>query len=32
MSPEIASQDEARVRLCAENVAKVLLNGLSLPS
>jgi len=30
MNPEIASADEARVRLYAENVAEVLLNGLAL--
>jgi len=30
MNPEIASTDEARVRLYAENVAEVLLNGLAL--
>ncbi|WP_405608196.1 hypothetical protein [Streptomyces sp. NBC_01508] len=30
MSPELASTDETRVRLYAENVAEVLINGLSL--
>ncbi|MEV6424422.1 TetR/AcrR family transcriptional regulator [Streptomyces sp. NPDC051662] len=32
MNPDLASQDETRVRIYAENVAEVLLNGLSLPS
>ncbi|MFC9842147.1 TetR/AcrR family transcriptional regulator [Streptomyces sp. NPDC060223] len=32
MSPEMTSTEEARVRLYAENVAEVLLNGLSLPN
>ncbi|MFD6340097.1 TetR/AcrR family transcriptional regulator [Streptomyces sp. NPDC060210] len=31
MNPEVMSQDEARVRLYAENVAEVLINGISLP-
>ena len=31
ISPEIASRDESGVRLYAENVAEVLINGLSLP-
>lgn len=31
MSAEIASTEEARVRLYAENVAEVLINGLWLP-
>jgi AcrR family transcriptional regulator len=30
MNPEMASPDETRVRLYAENVAEVLINGLSL--
>ncbi|MFC8826035.1 TetR/AcrR family transcriptional regulator [Streptomyces sp. NPDC057137] len=30
MNPELASTDETRVRLYAENVAEVLINGLSL--
>ena len=30
MNSEAASPDETRVRLYAENVAEVLLNGLSL--
>ncbi|MEU9152320.1 TetR/AcrR family transcriptional regulator [Streptomyces sp. NPDC048417] len=32
MNPELTSTEETRVRLYAENVAEVLLNGLSLPS
>jgi TetR/AcrR family transcriptional regulator len=31
MNPEMTSPDETRVRLYAENVAEVLINGLSLP-
>lgn len=31
MNPELTSTEETRVRLYAENVAEVLLNGLSLP-
>ncbi|HEY0618173.1 MAG TPA: TetR/AcrR family transcriptional regulator [Kribbella sp.] len=31
MSPELRSPDETRVRLYAENVAELLMNGLSLP-
>jgi hypothetical protein len=30
MAPELASLDETKVRLYAENVAEVLLNGISL--
>jgi hypothetical protein len=32
MNPEMTSTEETRVRLYAENVAEVLLNGLSLSS
>jgi AcrR family transcriptional regulator len=32
ISPEMASRDESGVRLYAENVAEVLINGLSLPN
>jgi TetR/AcrR family transcriptional regulator len=32
MNPEMASTDEAHVRLYAENVAEILINGLSLSS
>jgi AcrR family transcriptional regulator len=32
MNPEMVSPDETRVRLYAENVAEVLMNGLSLPN
>jgi AcrR family transcriptional regulator len=31
MAPQLASPDEKQVRLYAENVAEVLMNGLSLP-
>jgi hypothetical protein len=30
MSPELAVPDDTKVRLYAENVAEVLLNGISL--
>ena len=32
MAPKVASPDDHQVRLYAENVADMLLNGLSLPS
>jgi hypothetical protein len=32
MAPKLASPDDHQVRLYAENVADMLLNGLSLPS
>jgi len=32
MAPKLASPDDNRVRLYAENVADILLNGLSLPA
>ncbi|WP_169317064.1 hypothetical protein [Actinacidiphila oryziradicis] len=31
MNPEMTAPQETRVRLYAENVAELLLNGLSLP-
>ena len=31
MAPRLASPDDNQVRLYAENVADMLLNGLSLP-
>jgi hypothetical protein len=32
MAPKLASPDDHQVRLYAENVGDMLLNGLSLPS